>query len=136
MSTTLVKPTRVLPDGLLYIDGSLRPAEMDRTYDNVGPWTGQIVGQAADASAADVQAAIAAARRAFDTTDWSTSHDKRFALVKKLHELFVANRSRLVDIARHEVGAPLVAVQRIAATSPMGIPAICEAGPYNTVSSA
>jgi aldehyde dehydrogenase (NAD+) len=102
----------VFPEGKLFIDGVLRPAEGGKTYDNIGPWTGEVVGKSADASAADVEAAIVAARRAFDTTDWSTNHEKRFALVKKLHELFVANKDRLVDIARHEVGAPLVAVNR------------------------
>ena len=102
----------MLPEARLYIDGVIRRASGDKTYDNIGPWTGKTVGVAADASAEDVEEAIAAARRAFDTTDWSTNHAKRFALVKKLYELFVSNRSRLVDIARHEVGAALVAVQR------------------------
>ena len=102
----------ILPEGLLYVDGVLRKAEGGRTYDNIGPWTGEPVGQAADASATDVEEAIAAARRAFDTTDWSTNHVKRMALVRKLYELFVANKDRLVAIARHEVGAPLVAVNR------------------------
>jgi aldehyde dehydrogenase (NAD+) len=110
--TTATAATAVLPEGLLYIDGELRRAEGGRTYDNIGPWTGKPVGVAADASALDVEQAIAAARRAFDTTDWSTNHEKRFALVRKLYDLFEANRDRLVDIARHEVGAPLVAVNR------------------------
>jgi aldehyde dehydrogenase (NAD+) len=109
MSTS---PPSVLPEALLCIDGTLRKAEGGRTYDNIGPWTGQRVGVAADASPADVEAAIASARRAFDTTDWARDHDRRFALVRKLHELFVANTDRLVAIARHEVGAPLVAVNR------------------------
>jgi aldehyde dehydrogenase (NAD+) len=102
----------ILPEGKLYIDAVLKRASGDKTYDNIGPWTGEVVGKAADASPADVEAAIAAARRAFDTTDWSTNHAKRLALVQKLYELFVANTQRLVDIARHEVGAPLVAVNR------------------------
>ena len=102
----------ILPEGLLYVDGVLRKAEGGRTFDDIGPWTGEPVARAADASAADVEEAIAAARRAFDTTDWSTNHEKRFALVRKLYELFVANKDRLVAIARHEVGAPLVAVNR------------------------
>ncbi|WP_297494407.1 aldehyde dehydrogenase family protein [Acidocella sp.] len=102
----------MFPEAKLFIDGVLRPAEGGKTYDNIGPWTGDVIGKAADASAADVEAAIAAARRAFDTTDWPTNHEKRFALVKKLHELFVANTDRLVAIARNEVGAPLVAVNR------------------------
>ncbi len=100
----------ILPEGKLIIDGAMRPAEGGKTYDNIGPWTGEVVGKAADASASDVEQAIASARRAFDTTDWSTNHAKRFALVQKLYELFVANMDRLVAIARHEVGAPLVAV--------------------------
>ena len=82
----------ILPEGLLYVDGVLRRAENDRTYDNIGPWTGKPVGVAADASARDVEEAIVAARRAFDTTDWSTNHARRFALVKKLYDLFEANR--------------------------------------------
>ncbi len=60
-------------DTLLYIDGELRPAKGGKTYDNIGPWTGEVIGQAADAAPEDVDAAIAAARRAFDTTDWSST---------------------------------------------------------------
>ena len=102
----------ILPKALLYVDGVLRDAEGGRTFDNIGPWTGEVVGQAADATPADVEAAIVAARRAFDETDWSTNRNKRFALVQKLYDLFVANSARLVDIARHEAGAAMVPVRR------------------------
>ena len=73
-----------LPEAKLYIDGVVRRAAGDRLYDNIGPWTADLVGQAADATPADVDAAIAAARRAFDATDWPTNKDKRVALVAKL----------------------------------------------------
>src|SRR5439155_26927615 len=114
MATTLEREasTHILPDALLYIDGQMRPAEGGKTFDNISPWTAEKVGVAADASRADVEAAIVAARRAFDETDWSTNHEKRYALVRKLHELFVANKHRLSDLARHEAGAGLVAVNR------------------------
>jgi aldehyde dehydrogenase (NAD+) len=102
----------MLPEAKLYVDGALRRAAGDKTYDDIGPWTGDVVGRAADASREDVEEAIAAARRAFDTTDWSINHAKRLELVTRLYELFVARRDRLVDIARHEVGAALVAVNR------------------------
>lgn len=59
----------MLPEAKLYIDGVVRRASADKTYDNVGPWTGEVVGKAADASREDVLAAIAAARKAFDQTD-------------------------------------------------------------------
>jgi len=109
-----------LPEALLYIDGTLRRAEGGKTYDNIGPWTGDVIGQAADASEADVDAAIAAARRAFDSTDWSTNHQERFGLLRKLYDLFVANEARLVEIARLEVGAPWVAVNRAQVASSLG----------------
>ncbi len=101
-----------LPDALLTIDGALRPATGGKTYDVIGPWTGAPVGQAADAGAADVDAAIAAARRAFDTTDWSTNVAKRVELVTKLRELFEENRVRLGELAQVEAGAALGAVSR------------------------
>ena len=77
-----------LPDAKLFIDGQLRDATGGRTYDVVSPWTGEAVGKAADATAEDVEAAIIAARRAFDETDWATNKEKRLALVKKYRELF------------------------------------------------
>ncbi|MET0363940.1 MAG: aldehyde dehydrogenase family protein [Sphingobium sp.] len=101
-----------LPEAKLYIDGELRRASGDKTYDVVGPWTGAPVGKAADASEADVDAAIAAARTAFDTTDWATNHQKRFELVSKLFELLIADRDRVSDLARHEAGAAIGAVSR------------------------
>src|SRR3546814_16696324 len=33
-------------DSLLFIDGELRAAEGGKTYDNIGPWTGEVIGQA------------------------------------------------------------------------------------------
>ncbi len=95
----------LLPDAKLYIDGKIRTAEGGRTYQVLGPWTGEVVTPAADASAGDVEEAIAAARRAFDETDWSTDHAKRYDLVKALRDLIKANRDRMVQIARHEAGA-------------------------------
>ena len=102
----------VLPEGKLFINGVLRQAEGGKTYDNIGPWTGEKIGVAADASKKDVEEAIAAARTAFDTTDWPTNFQKRFDLVQKLFELFAKNRERLSEICRHEAGAPIMAVNR------------------------
>lgn len=101
-----------LPDALLYIDGKRREAEGGRWYDVIGPWTGSPVGRAADASAADVEAAIAAARHAFDNSDWSTDTDGRVALVTRLRDLLRENYDRLSDLSRHEAGAARGAVKR------------------------
>jgi aldehyde dehydrogenase (NAD+) len=100
-----------LPEAKLFIDGKLCDATGGRKFDVISPWTGQVVGQAADATAADVDAAIVAARRAFDTSDWSTNHAKRLELVVKYRALFEQNRDRLAALAMYEAGAAQVAVQ-------------------------
>jgi aldehyde dehydrogenase (NAD+) len=102
----------VLPDTQLYIDGKLRPAAGGRMFDNLSPWTGEVIGRSADASPADVDAAIAAARRAFDTTDWSSNHEQRYELIRRLRDAFRANKDKLILIARHEIGAALGVVSR------------------------
>ena len=62
----------MFPDSKLLIDGELRPAERGATYADLSPWTGEEIGRAADASLADLDLAIGAARRAFDDTGWSS----------------------------------------------------------------
>ena len=96
-----------LGQGKLYIDGKLRDAEGGATYDDISPWTGEVVGVAPDASALDMEEAIAAARRAFDETDWSTNIALRRELVWKLCEKLRENRDRLAEIAVEEGGAAL-----------------------------
>ena len=101
-----------LADALLYIDGAVRPARGNKTFDIICPWTADVVGQAADASADDVNDAICAARRAFDDTDWSRQHAQRHALLKKYGALLWARREELVDISRLEAGASIGAAAR------------------------
>jgi len=96
-----------LPTGFLYIDGKLRPATGGRVYNNIGPWTGEVIGQAADATEADVEEAIAAARRAFDETDWPTTLPYRLDCMRKYRDLLFASRDRLIQIAVLEAGAGL-----------------------------
>jgi aldehyde dehydrogenase (NAD+) len=97
----------MLGEAQLYIDGVVRGASGGRTFDNLSPWTGEVVGRAADATPGDVNAAIAAARRAFDETDWPTNKARRVELVARLRDLLVANRDRMVRIVQHEAGAAM-----------------------------
>ena len=103
-----------LSDARLFIDGKSCDASNGATFDVISPWTGEPVGKAADCTADDVNAAIAAARRAFDTTDWGSPENRqnRFELVKKYRELFEKNRDRLAELAVHEAGAAQGAVHR------------------------
>jgi aldehyde dehydrogenase (NAD+) len=96
----------LFPDSKLLIDGELRPAAGGATYANISPWTEESIGRAADAGLADVDQAIAAARRAFDETAWATDHPARMASLERFAEVMRANRNRFASIVLNEVGAP------------------------------
>lgn len=57
----------------LFINGALVDADGGATYDVINPATEEVVGVVAAASTADGDRAIAAARRCFDESDWSTN---------------------------------------------------------------
>jgi aldehyde dehydrogenase (NAD+) len=92
------------PDSLLFIDGEQRPAENGAKYPVLNPRDEEMVGYAADASLKDLDQAIAAARRAFDTTDWSTDHKKRLAALRKFADVVRSKRDQIAQIAQDEVG--------------------------------
>lgn len=52
----------------MLIDGELVAAAVD--FENISPATGSVLGTTSAASAGDMDAAMGAARRAFDETDW------------------------------------------------------------------
>ena len=90
-------------DRRLLIDGRL--VTTDKTFPSVNPATGAVVGHAPDAGVAEADAAVAAARRAFDTTDWPTNVDLRARCLEQLHRALVDHRDELADLTIAEVGA-------------------------------
>ena len=95
------------PETRLLIDGELVDAASGKTYANINPATEAEIGQVADAGPEDMERAIAAARRAFDETDWSTNHDFRHKCLQQLKEgLFAEMEDFKLQIAA-ETGAPL-----------------------------
>ena len=89
----------------LLIDGELRTGE-NGVFPTVNPATEEVLGTAADASAADMGAAIEAARRAFDDTDWSRNTALRVRCIRQLREAMQANIEDLRELTIAEVGAP------------------------------
>jgi acyl-CoA reductase-like NAD-dependent aldehyde dehydrogenase len=74
--TLTVQPHREsvgLKTGQLFIDGQWGPARDGATWTHHHPATGEAIGDFAVASAADVDDAVAAARKAFDSSGWATS---------------------------------------------------------------
>jgi aldehyde dehydrogenase (NAD+) len=87
------------------IDGRLVGASNGATFDNVNPATEEVIGVAADGTKEDMERAIAAARRAFDTTPWSRDHAFRAKCIGQLYEALRADKEQLRAIVVAEAGA-------------------------------
>ncbi|KHO19355.1 aldehyde dehydrogenase family protein [Mycolicibacterium setense] len=89
----------------MLIDGKLVDGEAG-TFVNINPANEETLGQVADASKADMNRAIDAARRSFDETDWSTNHQLRKRCLEQLHEAIESELEELREELISEVGAP------------------------------
>jgi aldehyde dehydrogenase (NAD+) len=98
----------VTGEGRLLIDGKLVNATGNRTYPNVNPATEDVIGQVADATREDMERAIAAARRAFDTSDWSTNLTKRARCLRQLHAALTKHKEASRPQIVAEVGTPIM----------------------------
>ncbi len=90
----------------MLVDGELVEAASGKTFDNVNPATEAVIGQVADASSAEMQRAIDAARRAFDESDWSTNRARRKDCLTQLQEALEREREALREELILEVGCP------------------------------
>ncbi len=104
----------------LYINGELRNAEGGRRYDNFSPLTEEKIGEAADATLSDAQDALAAARHAFDNTDWSTNHGARVEVLRRFVQIMQDNIEDLKQAAIAEVGATQFFAEGPQAAGPVG----------------
>ncbi|MGJ6123188.1 aldehyde dehydrogenase family protein [Mycolicibacterium sp. Y3] len=90
-------------DRRMLIDGQLVDAA--QTFATLNPATGEVLGHAPDASVADAEAAVAAARRAFDDSGWATDVDLRIRCLEQFHQALVEHRDELAALTTAEVGA-------------------------------
>ncbi len=110
-----------------YIDGRWVDPVEPRTLDVVNPATEQVLGRISLGSAADVDAAVAAAARAFDSYSQS-SREERMQLLQRILEVFARRHDEVAEAIMDEMGAPWgLAKHAQAASGPQHIKAALEA---------
>ncbi|MFO0688047.1 MAG: aldehyde dehydrogenase family protein [Myxococcota bacterium] len=109
----------VYRDARLLIDGELVEATGRGHFDNENPATEEILGQVPNATADDARRAIAAARRAFDETDWSRDHAFRAHCLRQLRDGLNARLEELRKITVAEVGCPIFMTYGAALNDPV-----------------
>ena len=111
MASTVSLPNHVdvaLPELKLLIGNRWVAAESGRTFATINPSTGEAICQVAEADAADVDAAVHAAREAFEHGPWRTMNaSARGRLLYRLADLIEANAEGLAQLEALDNGKPV-----------------------------
>ena len=100
-----------------FIDGKSVPSSSSETYDLVNPATGEVFAKAPQSSAADVDAAMKAAAKAFESWRDSTPGERQKA-INKIADAIEERSEELIGIESENTGKPL-AVTRAEEMGPM-----------------
>src|SRR5256884_5723453 len=91
----------------LFIDGQWVDAESGKTFETPNPATGQTLAEVAEADKADIDKAVAAARRAFEGKWSRMSARDRGKLLYKLAQLIEQNSKELAQLETADNGKPI-----------------------------
>lgn len=101
----------------LLIGGQWVSAASGATFETINPANDEVIGQAASGEAADVDAAVLAARKAFEDPAWSGMNPHaRSRLLFKIASLIEANTEELAQIESRDNGAPLAIARMMIAS--------------------
>lgn len=92
----------------LFIDGKWVEAESGKRFDVLNPATGEVVGHAAAADQADVDKAVAAAKRVFDSGEWSKMPPRdRQVILNRFADLFEEHMEEIYELETVNNGRPI-----------------------------
>jgi acyl-CoA reductase-like NAD-dependent aldehyde dehydrogenase len=90
-------------------------------FEVISPHTEQSIAEVAAAGPADVEAAVNAARTAFDSGPWGQSQpSERIAAIRRLADVYHERRAEMADTITAEIGAPITFAKR----AQVGLPAM------------
>ena len=105
--TFLAKPKQLL------IDGAWVDAVSGKTFSVEDPATQETIAHVAEGDAADIDRAVAAARRAFESGPWATMLPaERATLVWRLGDLLETHADELAELEALDNGKPVTAARR------------------------
>lgn len=120
---TTMQPTSLLRSGVypLLIDGEERLAASGRSFAVGNPATGRTLAHVAEAGVEEVDAAVRAARHAFDTHWRNTSARERSRLLRRLAQALDGKREQLAWLETWNVGRPITTTRASLVTMLDGI---------------
>ena len=102
------RATTLAPRTHAFINGKYQPALSGATFDCINPANGKTIAQVASCDAADVDVAVASARRAFDAGHWSRrAPAARKKVLLRYAELIRKHREELALTETVDMGKPI-----------------------------
>ena len=96
-------------EGRAFINGRHVSARSGRSFDDISPIDGKVIGQVARCEAADIDIAVAAARTTFESGVWRrTEPRQRKQVLLRFAELIHADVERLALLETLDVGKPIL----------------------------
>jgi aldehyde dehydrogenase (NAD+) len=91
-----------------FIDGKWRPSKSGKTFETVNPATEEVICEVAEGDKEDIDAAVKAARKAFDTGPWSKMDARdRGKLMHRLADLIEEEIDELAALESLDNGKPI-----------------------------
>lgn len=112
----------------LFIGGAWAASRTDERIEVISPHTEKPIAAIAAAGPDDIDAAVAAARAAFDAGPWPRLEPaERIASVRRLAELYGQRRAEMAEVITSEIGAPISFAKRAQVALPaMMMAAFCD----------
>jgi gamma-glutamyl-gamma-aminobutyraldehyde dehydrogenase len=102
------RASAVVIDGRVVIDGKRRDAADGETFDCISPIDGRLLGRVARGRQADVDAAVASARAAFEDGRWASQPPAaRKKVLQRFAEKILAARDELALLETLDMGKPI-----------------------------
>jgi 5-carboxymethyl-2-hydroxymuconic-semialdehyde dehydrogenase len=99
-----------------YIDGEFRESLGGGTFTTLDPATNEPITEAADGTEADVDAAVAAARRAFDDGPWpKLKAAERAKVLRRIADLVRTHAEEFIEREVLDIGMPIAQMRGLAA---------------------
>jgi acyl-CoA reductase-like NAD-dependent aldehyde dehydrogenase len=96
------------PGASAFIDGHYVPAASGATFDKASPVDGRLIAQVSACDAVDVEAAVASARRAFESGSWANrAPAQRKRVLRRFAELILQHKEELALLETLDMGKPI-----------------------------
>jgi len=126
MKVKVVEKARVkLPPAKLWIDGNWVGAESGRTFKTINPATEEVISEVAEAGERDIDRAVQAACKAFESGPWpKMKASEREKILRRLAALIDKHKEELATLETLDSGKPIQNARKI------DLPAAVEAFDY------